>query len=85
MPCFINHVLNIVMQGCDGSILVDNGEQSESLAAEHLGVEGFEVIDLAKSKVQAVCEGVVSCADIVALVARDAISVVISAFFFFNH
>lgn len=70
------------MQGCDGFILVDNGEKSESLAAGHLGVEGFEVIDLAKSKVEAVCEGVVSCADIVALATRDAVSMVISAFSF---
>ncbi|KAJ8751468.1 hypothetical protein K2173_016683 [Erythroxylum novogranatense] len=64
--CFVN--------GCDGSILLDDtssfrGEQTA--APNNNSVRGFNVIDQIKSKVEHVCPGVVSCADIVAIAARD--------------
>lgn len=66
-----------MMQGCDGSILLDSdGERAEKVAFGHLGVEGFDIINMAKSRLETVCEGVVSCSDIVALAARDAIFMV---------
>eukprot|EP00253_Pinus_taeda_P025742 PITA_25742 len=70
--CFVN--------GCDGSILLDDTSsfQSEKNAAPNLNsTRGFEVIDAIKSTVEKACPGVVSCADILTIVARD--SVVLSA------
>ncbi|XP_051123814.1 peroxidase 43 [Andrographis paniculata] len=58
------------VQGCDGSILVDN----ERAAVEHNGVGGFDQIKTAKELIEAQCPGVVSCADIVAMAARDAVA-----------
>ncbi|CAN1281640.1 Peroxidase 40 [Linum perenne] len=69
--CFVN--------GCDGSVLLDDTDtfQGEKTAPPNLNsLRGFEVIDAIKSEIEAVCPEVVSCADILAIVARD--SVVIS-------
>ncbi|KAF8405846.1 hypothetical protein HHK36_007923 [Tetracentron sinense] len=60
--------------GCDGSILIDNGPNAEKQAFSHQGVRGFAVIEKAKAELESACRGVVSCADIVALAARDAVA-----------
>ena len=62
------------MQGCDGSILLDPTPANpniEKLASPNLTVRGYEVIDQAKQRLEAACPQTVSCADIVALAARD--------------
>ncbi|TVU01321.1 hypothetical protein EJB05_53229 [Eragrostis curvula] len=64
--CFVN--------GCDASILLDVAN-SEKTAGPNLSVGGYEVIDAIKTQLEQTCPGVVSCADIVALAARDAVSV----------
>ncbi|KAG8660570.1 hypothetical protein MANES_02G174500v8 [Manihot esculenta] len=69
------------VQGCDGSILLENTETSERRAEGNLGLAGFEVIQSAKTQLEATCPGVVSCADIVALAARDAVAMTAGPFF----
>ncbi|KAI5670019.1 hypothetical protein M9H77_19872 [Catharanthus roseus] len=71
--CFVN--------GCDGSnLLDDNGTfVGEKTASANLNsARGYEVIDEIKDAVDTICYGsVVSCADILALAARDSIVAVI--------
>ncbi|CBI27497.3 unnamed protein product, partial [Vitis vinifera] len=63
------------MIGCDASILLDDSSsiQSEKNTPNNLNsVRGYEVIDHVKSQVESNCPGIVSCADILAVAARDA-------------
>ncbi|XP_044955864.1 peroxidase 5-like [Hordeum vulgare subsp. vulgare] len=59
------------VHGCDGSVLLDktpDGGSTEKDAANNIGLEGFDLIDMIKGKLGES----VSCADIVVLAARDA-------------
>jgi hypothetical protein len=64
-----------LMQGCDGSVLVNStsNNQAEKEATPNLTLRGFDFIDRVKSLLEAECPGIVSCADTLALVARDSI------------
>ncbi|OWM91157.1 peroxidase 19 [Punica granatum] len=65
------------VEGCDGSVLIATKQGSKELAErdavdnKDLRAEGFETVTKAKALVESKCPGVVSCADILAIAARD--------------
>ncbi|KAJ7943054.1 Peroxidase [Quillaja saponaria] len=67
------------VEGCDASIMISspNGD-AEKDYSENLSLagDGFDTVIEAKQAVEAECPGVVSCADIVALAARDVVALV---------
>ncbi|KAK7390244.1 hypothetical protein VNO78_25543 [Psophocarpus tetragonolobus] len=67
--CFVN--------GCDGSILLDPSatiDSEKNAFANFQSVRGFEVVDAIKEAVDEACgKPVVSCADILAVAARDSV------------
>ncbi|KAJ3699583.1 hypothetical protein LUZ61_003288 [Rhynchospora tenuis] len=71
------NVMFLSLQGCDGSVLLDDtptmtGEKTAK--PNNNSIRGFDVIDSIKSNLNDVCQGnVVSCADILAVAARDSI------------
>ncbi|XP_027344912.1 putative Peroxidase 48 [Abrus precatorius] len=64
------------VQGCDASVLLDDDDyiDSEKESPPNANLKGFEVIQTIKSKLEEACPGVVSCADILVLAARDCVA-----------
>ncbi|KAK4490306.1 hypothetical protein RD792_000973 [Penstemon davidsonii] len=70
------HFHDCFVQGCDASVLLDDSTTivSEKNAGPNKNsIRGLEVIDEIKAKLKEVCPHTVSCADILALTARDSI------------
>nr|XP_043640170.1 peroxidase 12-like [Erigeron canadensis] len=72
------HFHDCFVQGCDGSVLLDGSSSgpvdSEKTAPPNLSLRGFDVIEDLRRRVHKQCgAGSVSCSDITAIVARDAI------------
>ena len=72
------------MQGCDASLLLNSTKNNpaEKDAPPNLSLRGYGVIDLIKAKLEKACPETVSCADILALVARDAVYLVLNSISF---
>ncbi|KNA18139.1 hypothetical protein SOVF_073620 [Spinacia oleracea] len=63
--CFVN--------GCDGSVLLDGSDSEKFAFPNQNSLRGFDVVDTIKTAVESTCTGVVSCADILAIAARDSV------------
>ncbi|XP_062188576.1 peroxidase 70 [Phragmites australis] len=70
------HFHDCFVQGCDASVLLNDTANftGEQTAFPNAGsIRGLNVIDNIKAQVEAVCKQTVSCADILAVAARDSV------------
>ncbi|KAG0502826.1 hypothetical protein HPP92_002898 [Vanilla planifolia] len=70
------HFHDCFVQGCDGSVLLDDTSTftgEKTAGPNQNSLRGFDVVDNIKKQVEAVCNQTVSCADILAVAARDSV------------
>ncbi|KAL9676291.1 hypothetical protein QQ045_004504 [Rhodiola kirilowii] len=65
-----------MVKGCDASLLLkSNGIKSEQAAELSFGLRNFRYLEAIKEAIEHECPSTVSCADVLALAARDSIAV----------
>ncbi|KAF6162003.1 hypothetical protein GIB67_021924 [Kingdonia uniflora] len=70
------HYHDCFVRGCDGSVLLDGARRyppPEKAAPPNISLRGFKLIDNIKRVLEIFCPLTVSCADILALSAREAV------------
>ncbi|KAM0832532.1 hypothetical protein ACQ4PT_064830 [Festuca glaucescens] len=74
-PLLRLHFHDCFVRGCDASVLLDStaGKPAERDAKPNKSLRGFGSVERVKAKLEAACPGTVSCADVLALMARDAV------------
>lgn len=67
-------------QGCDASVLLDDTPAAPGEKGVGPNAVGsttvFDLVDTIKAQVEAVCPATVSCADVLAIAARDSVNLV---------
>ncbi|EAZ38412.1 hypothetical protein OsJ_22790 [Oryza sativa Japonica Group] len=69
------HYHDCFVQGCDASVLLDStrANAAERDSDPNKSLRGFDSVARVKAKLEAACPATVSCADLLALMARDAV------------
>lgn len=68
------HYHDCFVQGCDGSIMLKSRKRkAERDALPNHSMRGYDAIERIKAQLETICPLTVSCADIIAIAARDAV------------